>query len=269
MAAIPMHRPRGFEVRRAVLCTRLVNLAYAQYAAWKAQDEPEPEDFHWRPAGDRFTFGEPIWGRSGGWLIRDREPFGFVARDRGDNVFLVLRGTQSGADWLSNLHADLTRYRFATGYGRAHEGFYRLWRTMRDQVKAQLTAGPIRPRLTICGHSLGAALTTLAVPDILRNTGYSVSAGHSILHYSLAAPRAGNVTFAQRYNANGVPTFRVVNTEDIVPNAPPAILGDNDFCHVGAPAAFTAQYGSIVGNHSSEEAYLHALENPDAPWKNV
>ena len=209
-----------------------------------------------------------LWGKSG-ILWRDWEPFGFVAWDAQHTTYLVLRGTQSGADWLSNLDADLKPYRLVKGtnYGRAHDGFYTLYKTLRKKIHSELASRPLRSRLVICGHSLGGALTTLAVPDVITNTGYKPTRARTVTHYNLAAPRSGNIRFARSYNTNKVTTFRVVNTEDLVPQVPPAVMGDDDYCHVGTPVDFTAQYGSLSGNHSSVTAYLYALQHPNKPMK--
>jgi triacylglycerol lipase len=66
-------------------------------------------------------------------------------------------------------------------------------------------------------------------------------------------------------NDNGVPTFRIVNTEDIVPDAPPSVIGTRLYRHIGTSVDFTAQYGSYDGNHSPVNAYEYALNHPTDP----
>ena len=113
-------------------------------------------------------------------------------------------------------------------------------------------------------HSLGSALSTLAVPDILANTAADQHAMR-IKHYNLASPRAGDADFAAAYDANGVATYRVVNSCDLVPEVPPAIIGDELFEHVGVPVDFSAQYRSLGGNHSAVHSYGYALIHPQQP----
>ncbi len=266
MSSVSIYTPKGFEFSQAIMCNELVNCAYDQYAQWKKQHDPPKNKFKWTPKGPAVSYGNVLWGKAQGLLWRETEPFGFVAWDNGNTTYLILRGTQSGADWISNLHAELTRYTLVPGYGRAHEGFFKLYKTLRRQIFKELGSRAVRQQLLICGHSLGGALTTLAVPDIIKNTKYRPTSARELLHYSLAAPRAGNIRYARTYNDNKVTTYRVVNTEDLVPDVPPAILGDDDYCHVGTPVNFTAQYGSLNGNHSSVSAYLYALEHPNKPW---
>lgn len=86
-----------------------------------------------------------------------------------------------------------------------------------------------------------------------------------VLQYNLASPRVGNPEFASAYNGNKVPTYRIVNTCDIVPQVPSSVFGKLIFEHVGIPVDFTAQYGSLAGNHNSIDSYHYALTHPDQP----
>ncbi len=114
--------------------------------------------------------------------------------------------------------------------------------------------------LYITGHSLGCGLSTLAVPDILTQKTFKC-----LQHYAFASPRVGDPTFTEAYNANGVLTYRVVNTCDIVPQLPSPLLGEFVYKHVGIPVNFTAQYGGVGDNHNLTHAYGYALEHPHAP----
>lgn len=118
--------------------------------------------------------------------------------------------------------------------------------------------------LYITSHSLGSGLSTLAVPDVIMHTGYTKN-NVPVFQYNLASPRVGNPEFASAYNGNQVPTYRIVDTCDIVPQAPPSLMGDLIFVHVGTPVDFTAQYGSLSGNHNLVNPYRYALTHPDQP----
>ncbi len=261
-----MYFPNGFDMQQAVLCTQLVATAYDMYAQWKIQKDPDPKKFNWRPKGPTsFTYGKPIWGTSGALLWKDTEPFAFVATDT-KTVYVVFRGTQSGANWLSNLDADLVRYKPVANYGKVHEGFYDLYMSMRKSLLKCLNDYGDIGKLVICGHSLGSALSTLAVPDVLINC-TAVKNKTKVVHYNLASPRVANPGFADTYNGNAVQTFRIVNTEDVVTNVPLSVMGSELFQHVGVPVDFSAQYGSMEANHNSDTAYLYALNHPDDPEK--
>ncbi len=103
------------------------------------------------------------------------------------------------------------------------------------------------------------------MPDVLANTGIRPSSSLPVLHYNFASPRVGDPVFAGALNGGPVPTFRVVNTEDIVPDGPPSVIGTLIYQHVGTPVDFTAQYGSIGDNHSLDISYIYAINHPEDP----
>ena len=119
--------------------------------------------------------------------------------------------------------------------------------------------------LYVSGHSLGAGLPTLCVPDVARNSQIG-KLGIPMFHYSLASPRVGDPTFAYNYNFQiPLATFRIANTEDLVPDSPLAVSDSTYYEHVGTPVGFTAQYDSIGGNHDHQNCYFYALTHPDQP----
>ena len=80
-------------------------------------------------------------------------------------------------------------------------------------------------KITVTGHSLGAALAVLCAIDLQYNF-----ENHDIEVYLFGCPRVGNAAFAKSYNKRIFKTLRVSNGNDIVTKIPPAILG---FRHVG------------------------------------
>jgi triacylglycerol lipase len=268
----PMYFPPApFDLAEAVRCTRLVETAYDMYAQWQAQGMPHADAFHWQPQC-RFdlSFSAPIWGEDTELRILKRsEPFAFVAwSPRDATVYLSIRGTESVEDWVADASAELTDYALVLDYGRVHKGFYRVYASMAPAVRTAMNAACAavkRPEAVfITGHSLGSSLATLAVPDVLVNTVVDGDDAR-VRQYNLASPRTGDATFAARYNGNGVPTYRVVNSSDLVPELPPSVLGDEVFEHVGIPVMFTAQYNSIAGNHAIGGSYAYALLHPAQP----
>ena len=136
---------------------------------------------------------------------------------------------------------------------------------MSADVLQALAAIQPHAKLLITGHSLGSALATLAVPDIMAHLPQANS--DTILHCNFASPRTGDPTFVSAYNAFNVKTFRLVNTCDIVPTVPASVVTKDlpIYKHVGIPVDFTAQYGSIPGNHSITDSYGYALQHPEQP----
>jgi len=221
----PMYFPPApFDLNAAIRAGSLVDTAYDMYAQWQAQHKPRPEAFVWKPNSDLdLQFSASLWGEDRRLLLlASREPFAFVAWSAAGEVFLVFRGSESAEDWAVNVSAEQVDYALAPGYGRAHDGFYRVYSSMSAAVLAAVADGCARaggaPALTVAGHSLGSALSTLAVPDLLAHLPMPLAATR-ISHYNLASPRTGDADFAAAYDANGVPTYRVVNAFDLVPAA--------------------------------------------------
>lgn len=111
-----------------------------------------------------------------------------------------------------------------------HDGFAKaldsVWREI-DAALAQLNC-PV----FYTGHSLGAALATLAA---VRRTPRAI--------YSFGSPRVGNQAFASSLAT--VPIYRVVNDEDIITTVPPVALG---FRHVGIEHRLTASMNKTFLN---------------------
>lgn len=263
MKSLPMYFPEKFDRAQAITCARLVGFAYDMYNAWLAQGKPRQRDlFRWQPpVVNGLVFSKPIWSNMKRWgFWDDSEPFGFTARTKEGIGYLVFRGTESASDWMQDVEAAQAAYPFVSGFGQVHAGFLGLYRSMRETVLYTLNELLPLKTLYVTGHSLGCGLSTLAVPDVSANPLFK-----QVYHYNFASPRVGDPQFAAACNASKVPTFRVVNTCDVVPQVPLPAAGRFLYNHVGLPVDFTAQYGSIAANHSSGDAYLYALEHPDQP----
>lgn len=276
--SVPMYFPNSFDLSTAVMCSQLVTTAYDMYHQWVAQYSPEdPSLFDWTPNGPDLNYGSPIWGTATMADIPYLEPFAFIAQDSSGITYLAFRGSETDADFAEDADADQVPYGPVSDFGYVHSGFMDIYTTeyswlddsypslqtsllgMIDNLASPTTA------LYVTAHSLGCGLATLCVPDIMTNTKFSEN-NVPVYCYSLASPRVGDPTFAYAYNFNlPVPTYRIFNTEDIVPDAPPAVLDDLIYEHVGIPVCFTAQYGSTAGNHDYAACYYYALENPENP----
>lgn len=270
--SLPMYFPPGFDMATARTTATLTEYAYDMYAQWVKDGKPRNEkNFHWTPpTGTPFTFSTRIWSSYKLLKIFNKsEPFGFVAKDKNNNGYLVFRGTDSDVDWLDDVEVSQRRFAIVPGYGNVHEGFYKLYKSLRSDVFSILAEPKFKSirKLYVTGHSLGCGLSTLAVPDILNKI--QQMPFKKIAHYNFASPRVGSPAFTNKYNGNGVTTFRVVNTCDIVPtvplSTPPVDTSHLLYKHVGTPVDFTAQYGSIGGNHSLTDSYCYAIDNPNAP----
>src|SRR5207248_1383780 len=90
------------------------------------------------------------------------------------------------------------------------------------------------------GHSLGAALATLAI---------SRFAGGNASLYTFGSPRCGNLTFAQRLGEHAtLGEFRFVDHCDLVTRVPPAGLG---YSH-GAANLYCLDESGAIEDHTCD-----------------
>jgi triacylglycerol lipase len=140
---------------------------------------------------------------------------------------LVLRGTNDPRDWLTNFNAIPKNW---AGGGLVHKGFAKALDLAWDKVTASLDKNvPSDCPLFITGHSLGAALATLAA---------SVRRPRAL--YTFGSPRVGNDEFGA--TLAGVNVFRVVNNRDAVTTVPPPL----PFHHVGELHYIAHEGGMLV-----------------------
>lgn len=127
--------------------------------------------------------------------------------DKQPCTILAFRGSNEFEDWRNNFMLYQTK---AFDGGMVHAGFMRalraIWKDLLILLKQQ--QGP----LFITGHSLGAALATLATAQLVRK-GHAVEAC-----YVFGSPRAGDQRFKQILA--DTPFYRVENASDVVTSVP-------------------------------------------------
>jgi len=140
------------------------------------------------------------------------------------DVVIAIRGTEGWREWLHDAQFLLVPCTFAQASGSVEDGFNQMYMSMRvgtdnnsprvvDFMKTQQLNRPITS-VTVCGHSLGGALTTLLALDIAVNAPFFPSA------YTYASPRTGDPLFVRNYNHLVPDTSRIANRLDAVPNLP-------------------------------------------------
>ena len=147
-------------------------------------------------------------------------------------AFLSCRGTQP--DDLRDLVADAkaAKAEFQPGI-RVHAGFLAAWRAIEPAATDWLAATKPK-RLLFTGHSLGAAMATLAAAT--RPTAELVTFG---------SPLVGDRGFAALFDAARV--RRYVDCADLVTAVPPALLGYVHIC----PERYIDRFGMV---HSAPPA---------------
>jgi hypothetical protein len=91
-----------------------------------------------------------------------------------------------------------------------------------------------------------------------------------LYHFSFASPRCGNIAFANVFNdATLVPvqaSWRLYNTEDIVPDLPPPVLESGwNYDHVGKSVSFTMNMDSVNDNHTHAYRIYFGIPIPASP----
>jgi predicted lipase len=270
-----MYIPSDFVLADAQLCAKLVNTAYDQFTQWVKQNYPAQSKFQWTPNGPSdLAYSSALWGDAKVLGFNNFEPFGFIAWDGNGNAYISYRGTMTTADEVNDAAVAQTPYTLVStpDFGNVHSGFSGIYNSLSSSTRAALGDANNAATLAMIfftGHSMGAALCTLAIPDVIYNFAAKRSISPQFLLYNFASPRVGDTRFACSMNTEltqRARVYRIVNTEDIVPTLPPAASDTSAFYeHIGTQISFTAQYLSIDGNHSMADSYTFAINNPNQP----
>jgi triacylglycerol lipase len=240
--------PPGFNKALALKLANASLLAYNQFDA--------PAQFTMPPG---YTLAAQFTAD----VLGNMELFGFVMVSATDAV-LAFRGTADFPDDIADIRFSQAPYPYDSNAGLTHIGFTQAYGSCRAAVIAAVTALPAGITLYITGHSLGAAVATLAALDVAVNTPFKQP-----IIYTIASPRAGDPNFANRFDStlvtSTIRSWRVVNMFDLVPLLPPRDIFDplDDktyfYQHVTdwVPVAFFK--GGAIANHRLEN-YIAAIE---------
>lgn len=161
------------------------------------------------------------------------------------------RGSLNRANWYADFLAmlrpwplnDLSDAKWCRGC-KAHYGFTEAYDELRVDVHkaiAELNC----TQLVLAGHSLGAAIATIASFDLRSAMGYKVEKT-----WTFGKPRIGNIEFVNSFvasaNEQGVspPIWRVVHYHDPVPRAPPHVPGIHPVAHGALEIYYTDRASS-------------------------
>jgi triacylglycerol lipase len=185
-----------------------------------------------------------------------------------DFAVLAFRGTEvkKKKDVLTDLRA--TQISAIEGGLRVHKGFQSAYDSVKDEIEKGLATLDPKLPIYITGHSLGAALATVATKnlDVASKFKDRIAAC-----YTFGSPRVGNTKYDRAFKA---PIYRMVNTTDIVTVIPLLAMG---YVHIGDirylgrnPGEFSRQiplflrlflfliglfrlFGPWVGDHAIDE----------------
>jgi triacylglycerol lipase len=144
---------------------------------------------------------------------------------KNDRMIVVsFRGSESLQDWLNDASIVLVD----TEVGRVHLGFRNALYAVWEQLVETITRLRDNNQLVfVTGHSLGAALATLAAARLEGETDIPVFAC-----YNCGSPRIGSFSFSRFFKKSGLSavTHRIVNNNDVVCKGP---TNANGYLHVG------------------------------------
>lgn len=162
-----------------------------------------------------------------GEFLEGHANFAFVARlDSGagpgpleNGCVISVRGSEDFANWIKNIEITVDSMSDVCDGCKAEHGFHSVWHEIDDEIiqdLSELGCGPGEDPIFITGHSLGAAVATVATLE-LHSKGFDVRAA-----YFFESPRVGNKAFAEYFDSqfNGQDVWRITHNADPVPSVP-------------------------------------------------
>ncbi|KAF3445588.1 hypothetical protein FNV43_RR10764 [Rhamnella rubrinervis] len=223
-------------------------------------------------------------------VCQDKEE---IARLGRRDVVIAFRGTATCLEWLENLRANLTHMPNdepkevgPEGFGPMVEsGFLSLYTSgstispslqqmVRQEIARLLQSHGDEPlSLTITGHSLGAALATLAAYDIKT----TFKRAPLVTVISFGGPRVGNRSFRCHLEKQGTKVLRIVNSDDLITKVPGFVIDDRGGEHVSRKQDFQMAAGlpSWIQKCVKDTQWVYAdvgrelrLSSRDSPYLN-
>jgi hypothetical protein len=278
--------PNKFDLDRAIELMQLSIFAYDQFEYFKNQGNVDGWSFNNNAGYASYSIERTLYTYEKIDKVTTKEiPIGFIAKK--DNlslipdIYICWRGTVTGSEWVSDLDFKKITCSFLKNGEKVHEGFQNVYTLGYDDsrpspqkvVLAYLgyldSIKETIPdyNLWITGHSLGGALAVINICDIVVNTFNKNNKNAKM--YNFAGPRVGDSAFANTFknhigtnccntnNAlNNCCSWRVVNTNDKVPEAPPSSIGNvkTDYVHVNGCSGV-----SVCNNANSNDNSLNGL----------
>jgi len=190
------------------------------------------------------------WGFDSCEVINDHDTQVFIAA-RPDAIVVAFRGTSDINNWITDINIHLT----GGPLGQVHEGFMAalnvVWLELLQTILDAQKALNLGPSLWFTGHSLGGALSTLAVAKMIERAQPVDGL------YTCGCPRCGDATFASNFNSNFDRAFRFIYNQDIVTRLPPRV--PFGYRHVGTVEYIDSQC-QITGKLAGWAAFLRTVE---------
>ena len=233
--------PKGFDAEMARKLAELTQYAYSQFDLFELKNNSQ-----------LFNLKEPFLLHTE--FAENGVPFGYVASEASTgNIYVIFRGTRRFLEWFKDVNIQLVSFKDSTNrnhekveikdkiaegmvqtnqgsiiipnidhnFGFVTAGFRGIYVSLRQKLLDALNEKwqkSQNAKVFVTGHSLGGALATLAIPDILKNTPFKNP--DNVALYTFASPRCGDRQFAASFEALKVRHWRIANTEDFVTMLP-------------------------------------------------
>jgi len=217
-----------FKAKDQLLCPPLTRAAYSDRMAWIMASMAHL-------AYDRFEEKQDLQKlrkifiaklESGGFeLVKtfyspETDTQAFLAKND-EFAILAFRGTEVSKK--VDIKTDIRASRVSVLEGRVHSGFRLAYESVADEIEKSVLGLKGVP-LYITGHSLGAALATVATQRMEHNPRIREMIAAC---YTFGSPRVGNSHYDMEFKS---PIYRVVNTTDVVTVIPLLAMG---YMHIG------------------------------------
>ncbi len=290
---------RPLDQAEAAFYGRFIDAAYSMFLRDPAQLKPVPVPGE---IPDPYELVAWINMNDFGIFSTEPKFYGLLARHQQNRhqFVLAIRGTEGAMEWWDDAVTRLVPFAQVPHAGRVEKGFDRIYSSlkvikvpradeganramtaaqpasvegsfaeqlqhladsledadMRMAIRAEPQRRPPRS-FVVTGHSLGSALATLfGIENKEKNT-FDVST-----ICTFASPRVGDSEFVRQFNLLPVTSWRLVNTQDLVPKVPLRIPWFFDYHHVDTLYEFSSK-GVVKWNPAcwhSMKTYLHWLD---------
>lgn len=169
-----------------------------------------------------------------------------------NHTTIAFRGTEPKE--FSDIVADLKTWKKKSKIaGKVHDGFYDEIEKVWGKLTFELATRHKGKSLSICGHSLGAAMATICAARLC-------SEGYKLVLYTYGSPRVGNRTFIKSITCCH---HRWVNNNDMVTKVPMALMF---FKHHGT-LHYLNHYGFVRNGLNPWQRFKDGWRGRLAAWK--
>jgi len=154
------------------------------------------------------------------WIDESKTDTQAFVATKDKTIYIVFRGSSSKKDFQNDASVD--KVPFVEKGEKVHIGFKTCWDAVKDDVCKSLDIALKNlgqeqsiDNIVVCGHSLGAAISTLCAYEI-----YKIYNSNKIICCNIGSPRVGNKVFKENYDKSPIESLRIVHNLDVVTRTP-------------------------------------------------